>query len=279
MRKLLGSDRVADLTQVDPRRVESIRGHSAGRKDVQDLVRIVAEDLEHAVLEESELIVDPDPVELAAQLDVMGSHVPHEVVAHDRPGVVGIRGQLDVRPELAHRRRDHRRLPPVGDPRTVLAREGEAEAVDDARSGQGRQLARQEVDDVALGTVVAQGASRTRVAGFPDAGGVVGDGPAVVVADHQLASTGELVVRARGKRPRVVGGLERLLQALEVVEGLRSPLAVALAERRELDVARAQRELPLHGEKPKGPVALQRPARGAAELLQLLEHLRSKRIL
>ena len=204
MSELLGAERIANLTQVDPRRVKSIRNRPAGREHIQDLVRIVAEDLEHAVLEESELIVDPDPVQLAAQLDVMRSHMPHEVVAHHRPGIVGIRGQLDVRSELAHRRRDHRRLPPIGDSRTMLAREGEAETVDDSRAGQGRQLARQEVDDVALGSVVAEGTRRAGIPGLPDAGGVVGNGPAVVVAEHQLASAGELVVHARGKRPRVV---------------------------------------------------------------------------
>ena len=208
------------------------------------------------MLEESELVVDPDPVQFAAQLDVMGSHVPHEVVANHWPGVVGIRGKLNVRPELAHRRRDHRWLALVGDSRTMLAREGEAETIDHARSSQSRQLARQEVDDITLGSVVAEGACRAGVSRLPDTGGVVGYGSAVVVADHQLAATGELVVHARGKRPRVVRGLERLLQALEIVEGFRSPLAVSLAERREFDIARAQRQLPLHGDEPEGPVAL-----------------------
>ena len=135
------------------------------------------------------------------------------------------------------------------------------------------------MDDIALGSVVAEGACCAGVSRLPDAGGVVGYGSAVVVADHQLAAAGELVVHARGKRPRVVRGLERLFQALEIVEGFWSPLAIALAERRELDIARAQRQLPLHGDEPEGPVTLQRPACGTAELLQLLEHFRAEWIL
>ena len=66
MPQALLPERAPDLPEKDPRRVKAVRNGTSGRENVQDLVWVRAKGPEEAELGVSELVVNPDAVDLAA---------------------------------------------------------------------------------------------------------------------------------------------------------------------------------------------------------------------
>ena len=277
MAQRLASDRVAHLTLVKTRRVKAVRRQPAGRQDIQDLVRVRGEQHEGAELIGAEEIIDPDPVERAADLDVVRLGMQDQAVVEQRTDIgltVGRKPRVPKSP-MAVNTPGPLRVGPAG---TLLAGHGEPELIQNVRNEDTRQLRRQVVDGILFDAVVADSLRGPRALRIPDAHGIRALAAAVVVAHHELAPARVLVVEARRQGDGVVRRLEGLFQACEVIERLRAAAAIGNIQEREFDVSGAGAALPLDGEEPERGVSLGRPASRASELPQVLKHLGPERV-